>query len=305
MLIVSPGNGFGYFGHVAIRYGGRVGHFCLSGKYMTVETMDANDYLMLYTEYEQRDLYGIEIELPVGEPEKIMEILEAHSEQPFSPRPYYHSLSNNCTHGAWYLLVRRLSQKPDECKLPNPLPSGLANWVRSNFKVRSERFYPSYRHRKMIEKIAKGEGVASDMFVPSSNTNTHRHIYWRFVYTEDLDGALFILRPVGGAANVATGLVQMGCGVVGIPFGRFPDTAKGFISSLLALPELLFVPARRAGRIAPYDNEELQKVIDTWQPVHERKKGADETPAPSNDDNEDDKPVRPPSPLPSFLPESR
>ena len=189
--------------------------------------------------------------------------------------------------------------------MTNPLPGGLANWVRENFTVTAERYYPSYRHRKMIARLAQGEGPTGDMFAPGSDTNTHEQVYWRLVYTEDLDGELFILRPLAGAANVVTGLVQMGYGVVGIPFGEFPDTAQGFVSSLMAVPELVFIPARRAGRSAPYKNEELQQVIDTWRPIHEIKKGADESPAPEDDSDRDGKPIRPPSPLPSFAPEPR
>ena len=122
----------------------------------------------------------------------------------------------------------------------------------------------------MFENAKNGDSTLKDFFVPTTKTNTHDLQCWRLVYTEDLRNEAFILRPLAGVGNIATGAFQTLVGIVGTPFGKMPETFKGLGSIGMALPELVFIPVRRAGKCAPIDIEEIQGILNNWEVPEKR-----------------------------------
>ena len=63
VLIISSGNFYGLLGHAGIKTEYGVFHFCAYEHNLIIEHMQMKDYLKLYNDYEQRDIFSIELDL--------------------------------------------------------------------------------------------------------------------------------------------------------------------------------------------------------------------------------------------------
>ncbi|GAB4162700.1 MAG: hypothetical protein Kow00107_09920 [Planctomycetota bacterium] len=270
LLIVGKGNSYGLMGHVGIRLQDVVAHYCWVGEHLQLEVMDAGDYFRMYSTYEERDILGMEPDFTPQQVEKVVRTVLEEADRPSRWDPDYRIFRNNCVHGAWRLLCEGMPDYEARKPLNAFTPEGLAVWTRDNIPLRAERFYPSYRHRRMYEQWARGEGITDEFFVPWADEDSHEYECWRLVYTEDLRGGLTLARPLAGAGNILTGGAQTIKGVLTIPAGGAPDVLRGLYSMVIAVPELLFVPIRRAGKSAPFDPIEYQGILLYWKTRHEK-----------------------------------
>ena len=281
MLFIGPGNGYGLLGHVALRNSGQVYGFWMIGCSISLESMPADEFFKLYTDYEERDILGIELNLEQWQLSHLRTRLLEELGHPFSHAPRYNIFTNNCITSVYVLLSECISRDKDAGKLGMPTTRGLAKWIRAHLDIRCERFYPSYRHLLMFEKTSKGESVAKDLIVPLSDCDSHSYSCWRLVYTEDLDGVSFLLRPIGGACNIIAGAAQTVWGVIALPVKGFKGCLRGLASTAAAIPELVGISIRRAGKASPMSVIKLQKILDDWKPLLRQKKKKREQKAPA------------------------
>ncbi len=216
VLVLGPGNGYGIMGHAGLRLGDTVGHFCWVGDHLQLEIMAWSDYLKMYTIYEQRDILGIELPTSIEQNEHIKDRFLAECYQPFSSRPDYKMVSNNCVHGAWALLCELLEGGEEAHPISGFTPGSLGRWCMESFEVTAMRFYPSHRHEMMYRMQQNEEDISGEFFLPTAEADSHIYSSWRLVYTEDLRNGAMLLRPVAGVGNIGAGAAQTLTGIVGL-----------------------------------------------------------------------------------------
>ncbi len=267
ILLIARGNAYGLFGHASLRLDGRMFSFWLIEGRLTLVVMRPEAFFHLYNDYEERDVRGLELEADDAFLDEVRARITAALRRPPEADPPYHVFRRNCVTG----LVRLLAPSPSAARDLPPIHTtgALERWTRRHFRIAAERFYPSYRHRMMHEKLAEGEGLGREFFVPLAECDSHRYRCARLVYTEDLRGPVVLLRPLAGTANVAAGAFQAVKGTLGVPFGRMPDAFRGLYAVLLALPELVGLPVRFAGRPLPLSADRAEGPPPSWRPARE------------------------------------
>lgn len=269
VLFVGAGNTYGLLGHAALRLDGLVYGFWLIDCSLVLESMDEDDFFKLYLQYELRNVEGFEIELTDAQIDKLREEIAFGLGVPYPDRPKYNMISNNCATGIYYLFDELRAEKSEEMPQGIWTMGKLKKWIQNNFTVKKERFYANYRHAAMRERLSQGSDITRDFIVPFTRCDSHLYRYWRLVYTEDLMGKAALLRPVAGVGNMTAGAVQTVSGVLRTPFGKMQDVFRGIGSMVAAVPELVFIPIRRAGRPSPMRIDKVERILREWQPNKE------------------------------------
>ncbi len=274
LLIVKKGNYPGTFGHVALRYRDEVfGYWESRDKKLVVGHFEKDAFFRYYLAYQQRDMHGFELDIRPERIRRILEILRDEYAQPVESRPPYGMLSNNCVVATHRILCEALDSCEEAPPLDSGFPRGLERWTRKNFVVLEDRYYASTRHLFMKNQKDLGNGISGEFFVPFSASDPHAYRSWRLVYTEDLRGALVPLRPVAGAGNVITGVVQLALSPVFAPMGKLYHVPGGLYGMTASLPELVFLPYRRAGK-TPWQPDEARRIVAGWEPARNRERQA-------------------------------
>ena len=264
VIFLSAGNGYGFLGHAAVREDDRVYSFWMVGSSFVLEEMEVHEFFKLYMQYEMREADGYTLEITAEQRRRFDAWASGVLNIDYPGREAYNVFTNNCATGVWLMLCTLLGIDENKQPMGMSTPGKLRRWIAANMKVTGQTFYPSFRHDKMRRMSEEGKSTTGEFFVPISKSDPHHYLGWRLVYTEDLRRGAFLIRPFAGAANVVTGAVQTVYGVVALPLGKTQSIFCGIWAAGMALPELLFIPFRRAGKSAPMNTRRIREILRDW-----------------------------------------
>jgi len=243
LITVARGNGTGTGGHSSLRINDSVYTFNprTSDDVLILNKKDFRSFLIDYNVFQERDIIAHRIDFPQDKIKAIEEALEyiLKTQDSGIYKLRYSFLSHNCVKPVRNFLNTGFPEDEIDDSLLAAIPYFYMKKVEDTFPIIEKRVYRSRRHSQLSEK----EDI-SEYFAPFSDISPYPDS-WRFFYTEDLKGIASVFRPVAGATNIISSLLQMVYGIPAALFGK-KDFISGFQGVFKSTPELLFIPVEMA-----------------------------------------------------------
>ena len=240
LLVVAKGPATAKAGHAGLRIGDTVFHY-QKGDCGTLDLHETKyeKFLLLYNVNEERDVFATRFDVTELAAKKalIKFRIELQEQKEQGGTCRYSVLGNNCVTTIRNIMNETFPDKIIEDSLFSSIPYLYMLKAREVYPVTEVRNHPSRRNLQLLEK-----GGLRDYFVPFSSISPEGE-QWRLVYTEDLSGVSFVLRPLAGVANLSAGVFQTLWGLPALLWGS-DDLANGAVGFLDSFPEIFFMSLR-------------------------------------------------------------
>lgn len=266
LVTISPGNDSASGGHSALRIGDKTYTFNVDEKSrLKLWIQEFDQFRLYYNVTEERDFVVTTLEVPESTVSEILselQVISQFNEMGMGLAPY-HVLKNNCATALRKIFNKYFPENQIPETYLTSIPRAFLSSVRERYEISQEEVFLSRRHT-----LLKDSGKIWEYIVPLSNISP-KPDHWRLVYTEDLKGVSFVLRPVAGVSNFGAATAQTLFGIVSLPWSK-KNISYGLGGLLKTTPEFLFYSVSRAeGRGIPEKGivgpDELKSIFLDYQ----------------------------------------
>lgn len=185
------------------------------------------------------------IDLPEETVNALKAFLEynAGRDEKFPEKKQFEVLTNTCSSNikSWF---EEYGIKTPATLLSN-FPSLFEWWIKNNLTVLRTEYYFGVT-RELRENQGFVRAMLEYTYFSSKTKPKGIPRKWRLVASDELHGPWIVLRPVGGALNIAAGLVQSVYGVGAVVITGKADNLQNGISGMLSsVPEIVFLKYRK------------------------------------------------------------